>query len=355
MHRSTLLRHIYDLTDIEQKRKISEETVNSPFYDYLSMIGHQRADGVYHLPNSNFVIPGYPQIDHSIWAKLDRSPRQTLFRVKKATRFQQEPLAYADFIALRYVYSGQSDLYTKKKSMVLKKNDICLMNRGFVFSQNLPDENDVVFTLMFEKEFIIKNIVNRLKTDGIIAQFIIDYIMENKNPENYILFHGNTNDRIPHIFEDILCEYLDPTPYGETLLESYLQILFIEMLSCELEYSDVVHTRPSILILELLEYIDSNYMDISLDKLSQKFGYNSKYLSRLIKESTGKNFKNYVLDRRIQLARTFLINSSASIHNVMLQCGFSNETYFYKKFKEYYKMSPSEYRRAHQTKQNEIL
>ncbi len=346
MYRSELQKHMFDMTKTEKHRLESKTSIPSKFYIYLESMGRKNEKGIYHLPASNFVMPG-TKPDGSIWSLLDSSIHQQLFRLKKASRFFKEPLAYADFIALRYVYSGKSILITPNDSITLKTNDLCLMNRGFIFSQHLPNEEDIVFTLMFEKEFLLRNITNRLKADGVIAKFIIDYIMENKNPQNYILFHGQDNERIPQIFEDMVCEYLDPTPFGETLLESYLQILFIEMLGSDFEYSNRSDISTSAKILDILKYIDEHYLEVSLDTIANEFGYNSKYVSRLIKDSTGKNFKDYILDKRLEMVCTFLTNSSMPIHEIMLNCGFSNETYFYKKFKEYYNMSPNEYRRAH--------
>jgi AraC-like DNA-binding protein len=284
--------------------------------------------------------------EDTIWSRLDTSPHQVIFRLKKASRFAKEPFAYADFIAIRYVYSGESQIITPTTSFTLHANDLCLLNGGFVFSQYLAHEEDVVFTMMFEKEYLISNVLHNLKGNGVVTQFIIDYIMENKNSQNYIIFHGKDNERIPTIIEDLLCEYMDPTPYGETLVESYLQILLIEMIHCSYEDSQTSARRSNSRLAEILNYIDHNYNQVSLEILSEEFGYNSKYLSRLIKNYTGKNFKDFVLEKRMEQIVLLLANTDLPIHQIMEQCGLNNETYFYKRFRKLYGVSPNEYRKA---------
>lgn len=143
---------------------------------------------------------------------------------------------------------------------------------------------------MFEKEYLLHNIVKDMTGDDVVTQFILNYIFEDKNPNNYIIFHGNENDCLPSIIEDLLCEYIDPTPHGDILVESYLKMLLIEMTQCVLEYGTNSNYKQHVKLAELLNYIDRNYTTVSLEILSKKFGYNSKYLSRLIKKLNRENF-----------------------------------------------------------------
>ena len=55
--------------------------------------------------------------------------------------------------------------------------------------------------------------------------------------------------------------------------------------------------------------------------------------------------KDLLLQKRMEQAAILLKNTNLSIHNVMLGCGLANETYFYKKFKEHFNLSPQQYRK----------
>jgi len=72
------------------------------------------------------------------------------------------------------------------------------------------------------------------------------------------------------------------------------------------------------------------------------------YLTHLLRKETGSTFTDLVLDRRMRLARTHLINTSSSISQIAEHCGFSDEAYFSRRFKKAYDQSPSSFRRQHQ-------
>ena len=341
MYRDELLKHIYDLIPSEEERLRTGKPIPSKFYEYLDLLGRKDERGVYHLPDSHFEMP-HRRANPTIWGKLDASPHQKTVLVKKASRFYPEPLAYADFISIRYVYTGRTHITTLDSDFCLEENDLCLLSHGFTFSQHLKNREDIVFTIMFEKDYLLDSVLLDVAGGGIIARFILNYIVGNKNPKNYILFHGGKNDRIRHTVEDILCEYIDPSPYGEKLVETYIRLLLFEMVGCPYEYDETPESRQTYQLSAALARIDTDFRTLTLEELAADLGYNSSYLSRMIKEVTGTSFKDLILQKRMEHAAILLKNSSLSIHEVMLRCGLSNETYFYKKFKEFHGCLPKE-------------
>ncbi len=341
MYREELLEHIYDLIPSEEERLKTGKPLPSKFYEYLELLGRKDERGVYHLPDSRFAMP-VRRVNPTIWGKLDASPHQKNVLIKKASRFYPEPFAYADFISIRYVYSGRTLIRTLDSEFYLNENDLCLLSHGFTFSQHLKNREDVVFTIMFEKDYLLGSVLEDVAGGEIIVRFILNYICGNKNPQNYILFHGGLNDRIRHTFEDLLCEYMDPSVYGEKLVETYIKLLLFEMLGCPYEYDETPESRQSYQLAAALARIDTDFRTLTLEGLAADLGYNSSYLSRMIKEGTGTSFKDLILQKRMEHAAVLLKNSSLSIHEVMLNCGLSNETYFYRKFREFHGCLPRE-------------
>ncbi len=342
MLRCELLSHLYDLATAEEERFLTGQTVPSRFYEELDRLGMRDERGVYHLPSTFFQLPaGRP--DGTIWGKLERSRHQSLLLLKKASRFYQEPPAYADFISIRYVYSGQTHIRTFETDFYLRANDLCLLSNGFVFSQFLHNREDLVFTIMFEKEYLLKSVLDDV-SGGLIARFITNYICGNKNPQNYIIFHGGDNDRIRHLMEDMLCEYIDPSPYGGEMIESYIKLLLFEMLGCGYEFLQTPESRHSYQLAAILSRIATDYRTLTLEELADSLGYNRSYLSRMIKEGTGMNFKDLILEKRMEHAAVLLKNSSLPIHEIIPRCGLANESYFYIKFREFYGCSPKEFK-----------
>ena len=203
MKREDFRNEIFELTETEKYRRDHPWDRRSKFYDYLDKNGFRDSNGYYHLP--------YRQISYqpshtpaSLTERINQSPCQDIFFLKKASRFSDEPFSYGDFLCIRYVYSGTDEIRTPTGSFVMEQNDICLMNSKFVLSQYLAPENDIVFSLLFEKNYLIENILHHQNQSSIVVRFIYSYVLNGRNRQNYILFHGGDNDRIPRIFEDLV-------------------------------------------------------------------------------------------------------------------------------------------------------
>ena len=68
------------------------------------------------------------------------------------------------------------------------------------------------------------------------------------------------------------------------------------------------------------------------------------WLSREIKKQTGKTYKELLQEKRMQQAVWLLTNSAVSVSDIIESVGYDNTSYFYRKFREKYGMSPKEYR-----------
>ncbi len=67
-------------------------------------------------------------------------------------------------------------------------------------------------------------------------------------------------------------------------------------------------------------------------------------LSRLIKKSTGKSFKEFLIEVRLGSATRQLIESNKNITEICYDCGFNNISNFNRIFKKYRNSTPSEFR-----------
>ena len=82
-----------------------------------------------------------------------------------------------------------------------------------------------------------------------------------------------------------------------------------------------------------------------MDDLSKVFFLSKPYLSKYIKENTGKTFQEVVMDIRMDKARNLLNNSNESIENVAYKIGYHNVEHFNRLFKRKYSITPMEYKK----------
>lgn len=83
---------------------------------------------------------------------------------------------------------------------------------------------------------------------------------------------------------------------------------------------------------------------ISLEMVANNIYVSPVYLSRLFKEQTNQNFSDYVTQLRMQQAMELLKNPALKVYEVSEKVGYRSLKYFYKIFKQYIGVTPTEYR-----------
>lgn len=96
---------------------------------------------------------------------------------------------------------------------------------------------------------------------------------------------------------------------------------------------------------EIKNYIDNNYgKEIKVSRFSEIYYTSKEYLSKQFKAEFGFGIYEYVLKVRMEKAKEMLGNKSVKISAIAEQLGYNNNNYFSNAFKNYFGMSPTEYR-----------
>jgi len=97
---------------------------------------------------------------------------------------------------------------------------------------------------------------------------------------------------------------------------------------------------------EILNYIGSNYRNSNLKLLdvAQSIGLSKKTVSDILKECTGKNFRQYLNFIRMNEATRLLKESDLQIAEIADAVGYNNIQHFNRVFKEIYDISPKSFR-----------
>lgn len=96
---------------------------------------------------------------------------------------------------------------------------------------------------------------------------------------------------------------------------------------------------------EILEYVNAHFtQDISVDEIVKLFHLNPSQLSHAFVKYTGRSLYDYVLFRRILLAKE-LLHSDLSLNTIAFQCGFNDYSSFLRQFRKRERRSPHAYRK----------
>ena len=83
---------------------------------------------------------------------------------------------------------------------------------------------------------------------------------------------------------------------------------------------------------------------ISLEEIARISGFSPPYFSSIFKEEMGENFTSFLNRLRVEKASVLLTGTHLSLNKIGRSCGFEDQSWFSKTFKNYTGISPGKYR-----------
>lgn len=140
-----------------------------------------------------------------------------------------------------------------------------------------------------------------------------------------------------------LSEMLDRIYMAEDV-SAMRTILMIEVSAIIMElHIENSHYTP--VVCEIMNYIQDNYKnELSLKSLSYKYHMNTSYLGQLFQKQVGCTFSQYLSNIKNEMAREMILKTNKRINDIAKEVGYTDTSYFYKKFKQCYGVSPASLR-----------
>lgn len=151
-----------------------------------------------------------------------------------------------------------------------------------------------------------------------------------------------SNKFVPHTYLINALETLDP----DASVAEKKGVLY--SLCALFDKAAAYETKPSAsstLLYRVFSFVEDNFSaDCSLSRLSQDSGYDYAYLSRFFRKTVGISFSAYVNHYRLSHACYLMENTKLPVIQCAYESGYSSLRSFNRNFKQYFDMTPSEYR-----------
>ena len=230
-------------------------------------------------------------------------------------------------------------IYTAKNDMVIDSNK--LLQRGkliqvrphtrFVhFPKHTHNYIEVIYMLGTEE--------NQLR------DFLVGALCGRDGETSWLYFHVSDILPVQNLVENMVWTIFYDSSNKRSCTQITMGLLFLQLLNC-MDKMEVGGSKfDTEIAATVLSYIDEHYKNGSLSELAGQMGYDVYWLSREIRKRTGKTYKELLQEKRMQQAVYLLANSRIPVTDIIESVGYDNTSYFYRKFKEKYGVSPKEYR-----------
>ncbi len=162
--------------------------------------------------------------------------------------------------------------------------------------------------------------------------------------DGYISFVAEHFDRSP---DSVAAEYkklkakMPDKDRIDTLILPLCKMLELAYLKEEKE------AEPISLCEKVCRYIQRHYsIDLTTDMVCKKFSCSKSYFSHSFKGYTGKSFREYLTDIRLNYAKRLLLHSDLSVTQISFSVGFNDSNYFSNVFKQKVGVPPLAYRKG---------
>lgn len=152
--------------------------------------------------------------------------------------------------------------------------------------------------------------------------------------------------RTAQLFHQLMDMSLEEKLYAQNMSDYAMSLLLMEISQEYFRYRDNSDKLP-LAVVSAKEWIKNHYfLPFDVTELAEAVGYSADYLSYLFKRSLGVSIVRYTNQLRIKTAKTLLSNYDITIKEAAFSCGFSDEKYFMKVFKQLEGITPSQYKNS---------
>lgn len=298
------------------------------------------------------ILDGQKNINKTIYTKkkelvIDSEhflQKGKLIQVRTHTRFVHFPKHRHNYVEMIYMCKGSTTHIVDGNKVVLEAGDLLLLNQNATQEILPAGEDDIAINFIILPQFFDKAFEMIGAEDNLLRDFLVGSLCEDSRRTSYLYFHVADVLPIQNLIENMIWSLLNNQWNKRSSNQLTMGLLILHLINHIEKMETGGKTYHQEFEVTVLNYVETQYKDGSLSELAEVMGYNIYWLSREIKKRTGKTYKELVQTKRMNQAAYMLTNSRVSVAEIIRMVGYDNSSYFHRKFKERFGMSPKEFR-----------
>lgn len=266
---------------------------------------------------------------------------EVMVNVFKGT-FIQEPFHRQDFFFIHFAYQQDYEtLSAKNHSRILVSEGSCYIGQPYsgYAANRVSGQECIIIGVLIRRDIFIREYLQALSADTAMLRFFLEP-QKNRYSEEFIHFSIPENSPVWKLLGLIVWEYANKTEHTQKIIKPMAMALSMYLSS---EYKKQHLSVKELLQDQIVQYIEVNSDTVTLASAAEHFGYHPVYLSKLLREKTGRTFSEILLSSRMRRAQLLLKQTDLPVERIAFMLGYSNSSNFYKAFRSYFGTSPREY------------
>lgn len=268
-----------------------------------------------------------------------------LMDVSTHTRFAYFPRHRHNYVEIMYVCAGSiTHILNGEKTVVLREGDLLFLNQSCRHEILPAEEEDIGVNIIVLPQFF-HTAFGMLGKGNSMSDFLLHCLTQEDPAPLSLQFHTAGLLPVQNLIENLIWSAVyhdDP----DSRLNQLTMGLLLQQLLRHAERLSTDSAGMDKVVLRALRYIDDHYADASLEEFSRAVHRPLAEISRAVHRETGSTFKELLQKKRFREAAALLQNTSLPVSDVAYAVGYSNTSYFHRRFREIFSVSPREYRES---------
>ena len=295
------------------------------------------------------ILRGERQIDRSLYMDGSRDvisgdkllePGQ-IITIRPHTRFIAFPEHSHDYVEMVYMCRGQTVHRVNGAGLILREGELLMLGQNARQAIEPAKEGDVAVNFIVRPAFFGGILSYLGEEETPLRRFLVSCLVGG-NEAGYLHFRVSDVLPVQNLVENLVYTLTEEIPNRRGILQSTMGLLFMQLLN----HTDVLRfeSEEQNAVLRVLRGIEEHYTDGSLSEIAEALHYDLPYLSRLIRQTTGKNYTELLQEKRLSQAAWLLRNTDRRVDEIARSVGYENISYFHRLFAARFGLSPKKYR-----------
>lgn len=267
-----------------------------------------------------------------------------LISVRPHTRFVHFPKHTHNYVEVIYMCSGKTTHIIDGKTVVLNQGELLFLSKNATQEIMPAEEDDIAVNFIIMPEFFSQALNMIEMEENPLRDFIIEALTGQDGNIGYLHFKVSGILPIQNLVENLIWTIKNDVQNKRSINQMTMGILFLQLINHTDKVKVGNDNEDRQLLLTVLRYVEENYYKGELSELAKDLNYDLYWLSRKVRQMTGKTYTELVQNKRLNQTVFYLINTNIAISEIGERVGYDNLSYFHKIFKKKYSMTPKQYR-----------
>ncbi|NCC00172.1 MAG: AraC family transcriptional regulator [Clostridia bacterium] len=248
-----------------------------------------------------------------------------------------------DYFFFNFAYQGDyGALSYQFDNRITAHEGECYIGQPYAgYAPNGQSDTEIIIVgVLIQTQAFFKTFLHVLSANRTLFHFFLNPQI-NEYSDEYIQLKFEDLFSVRSLLELMIVEYANRQENTQDVLKPLTLALLMQVARQYAKSNPTAETDK--LSEKIVQYIGEHFDTVTLGDISAHFSYHPNYISGYIRKELGRSFSEILLEQRMERAIALLKGTDLSIEDIAAMLGYSNNSNFYKAFREYYHMSPREY------------